>query len=512
MKGFFSWFKSGNKIKRWLFLIILSMISVCYSISIVLVTNELDVKNIFKIVLWFVIGFVGMIIGCISIQKRNLEILVKKTDKGHSLKSLIYNKKVFDQGPKIVVIGGGRGLNTVLKGLKEYTQNITAVVQVSESSRDGDSDVSSDSSALQYKEIKDSIIALAGNEEELNRLFNLRFQYGGGKQLYFGDIYMLAMKNLYSDFSSSIEKSECILNMTGRVLPVTQDKFEVCAELSDGTVEKGKNKIPSTVSSRLVSIRREYITPSNAKVTPGVVEAIKEADAIIIGPGSLYTDVIPNLLVSGVSKAIRQSDAFKIYISNIMTEQGQTTNYSLSDHIKAIKRHIGGDIDYCIYDSGDIMPEYIRKYNMKGSELVEQDIQNAKAEGVKVIKRDLAVIEDNHIKHDSNAVANAIIELICEDLKFRDRQNDPQYMMLSHKLKNKRIGPNQKERWQKPKLDKSGKSKFYTKYSTRINSLKESNKKIKSDINHYEKNRKIYDRISEMQRAKSDLEKLKRNK
>ena len=439
MKGFFSWFKSGNKIKRWLVLIILSMISICYAFSIILVTDTLDMKTIYKIVALFVIGFLGMVIGLISIQKRSLEILVKKTDKRSDVKSLIYNKKVYDQGPKIVVIGGGNGLNTVLRGLKTYTQNITAIVTVSDyGDKDSDSRMLLDT--LPLDDIKQSIVALSGNEIEMDNIMNFRFQYGGLKGLSFGDIYLLAMQNIHADFSKSVEKTKEILNMTGRVLPVTQEEIEICAELSDGTTVKGRSEIPDAINEKIVSINRVYISPSNTKAAPGVVEAIKDADAIIIGPGSLYTNVIPNLLVKGVSKAIKESNGFKIYISNIMTEPGQTYNYSLSDHIKAIKRHIGeGMVDYCIYDTGEVTPEFIRKYNLKGAELVDQDIQRAKAEGVNLIKRDLATVEDEHIRHDPDAIARAVIELICEDLKFKDKQNDPQYLMLKQKLKYKKL-------------------------------------------------------------------------
>lgn len=509
MKGFFSWFKSGNKMKRWLLLILIAMISICYAISVILVTNTLDIKTIFKIVALFVVGFLGMIIGIISIQKRTLELLVKKTDKRTNVKSLIYNKKVYDQGPKIVVIGGGNGLNAVLRGLKEYTENITAIVTVSDyGDKDSDSRMLLDT--LPFEDIKESLVALSSNEEDMENLINFKFKYGNLKSLSFGDIYLLAMQNLYSNFSKSVEKSRNILNITGKVLPVVQEEVEICAELSDGTTIKGRGKIPDVINEKIVSIKRVYISPSNVKVAPGVIEAIMDADAIIIGPGSLYTNVIPNLLVKGVSKAIKDSKGFKIYVSNIMTEPGQTYNYSLADHIKAIKRHIGeGMIDYCIYDTGEVMPEFIRKYNMKGSELVEQDIQRAKAEGVKLIKRDLATIEDKHIRHNPDAIARAVIELICEDLKFRDKQNDPQYLMLSQKLKYKKITSPKKEKWKKPKLDKSGKSKFYSKYEDRILSIRESNEKIKEDMIKFEKSNHILEKVSGMRKYNSNLKKRK---
>lgn len=141
-------------------------------------------------------------------------------------------------------------------------------------------------------------------------------------------------------------------------------------------------------------------------------------------------------MVKGVAKAIKESKAFKIYVSNLMTEPGQTDNYSLSEHIRAIQEHAGkGVIDYCIYDTGEIIPEFIRKYNMEGSELVEQDISRAKVEGVNLMQRNLSYIDGDYIRHNPDAIAASIIQLICDDLKFKDMQNDTQYMMLNDKLK-----------------------------------------------------------------------------
>lgn len=510
MKGFFSWFKSENKIKRWLFLILVSMIAICYAMSTIFVTESLNITSVFKIVILFILGFSGIVFSVVSIQKRTLELLVKETDKRDNVKSLIYNKKVYNQGPKIVVIGGGNGLNAVLRGLKTYTDNITAVVTVSDYG-EGKTDSRMLLNTLPLEDIKESLIALAYNEEEMENLIKHQFTYGALKSLSFGDIYLLAMQNLYSDFSKSVEKSKNILNITGKVLPVTQDEIEICAELTDGTVIRGKNEIPDVINEKVCNIKRVYISPSNCKVSPGVVEAIKEADAIVIGPGSLYTNVIPNLLVKGVSKAIKESKAFKIYVSNIMTEPGQTYNYSLTDHIRAIKRHMGeGMIDYCIYDTGEVMPEYIRKYNMQGSELVEQDIQRAKNEGIKLIKRDLATVENGHIRHNPDAIAGAIIELVCEDLKFKDKQNDPEYLILSQKLKYKKINPKKKNKWKKQKLNKDGKSKFYSKYENRIMSIRESDEKLKRKIMNEKRSNQILEKVSNMKKYNTDTQRAKK--
>lgn len=208
-----------------------------------------------------------------------------------------------------------------------------------------------------------------------------------------------------------------------------------------------------------------------------MVNAIKEADCIVIGPGSLYTNVIPNLLVNGVYKAMKESKAIKVYVSNIMTEPGQTDNYKLSDHIKAIMEHTGkGVIDYCIYDTGEIIPEYIKRYNLKGSELVVQDIAKSKSMGVRLLQRDLACIENGFIRHNPDLVARAISELICDDLKYRDKQSDPQYMLLKSKLEyEKQFNKIKNKPKRKTKTNankKERKSKFLSKYGKRIEDMR----------------------------------------
>ena len=490
MKGFFEWFKSSTKMKRWMFLILIGMALVCYSVSEIIVLKEISFFEVGKIILMFVVGFTFSVIGLISIQKRTLEMLIETTDsrmenkKNINIKSLIFNKKVYNEGPNIVVIGGGPGLNTVLQGLKFYTNNLTGIVTVSNYGN-----IPTDSrkalKLLPTEDIQEGIVSIANNQEEMEKLLNFKFTEGQLAGLSFGDIYLLAMKDVIGDFSKSIEKSSEILNVTGKILPVTLDEVEICAELDDGTVIEKKDKIPEIVYDKVTKINRIYINPTNCKAAPGVIEAINNADAIILGPGSLYTNVIPNLLVNGVSKAIKDSKALKIYVNNIMTEPGQTDNYTVSDHINAIVEHAGeGIINFCIYDTGEVVPEFIKKYNMRGADLVEQDPQKLKAKGINILKRNLSIISDDHIRHNPNAVAGAIIEIICDDLKFRDKQNDPQYLMMNAKLKYekkaKRI-PKQSKNMndKKDKKGKRGNSKFASKYSERIESIRKTDDKIK---------------------------------
>lgn len=495
MKGLMQWFKASSKMKRWMFLILIGIILACYGLAKILVMKEISFQEVGKVIAIFVVGFVSIVLGLIFLNKRTLEILVESTDdrmenkKNVNVKSLIFDKTVYDQGPNIVVIGGGTGLNTVLTGLKNYTSNLTAIVTVSDY---GEITTNSrkELEMLPLGDIKDSIISLANQENEMGKLFNYEFSKGKLKGLCFSDIYFSAMREINGNFEDSVMKSSEILNIVGKVMPVTLDEMKIVAELANGYVVEEKSRIPEVVSDKITKISRILLNPSNCRPAPGVIEAIKKADCIIIGPGSLYTNVIPNLLVNGVTKAIKESTAIKVYISNIMTEPGQTDNYSVSDHLNALIEHCGtGVVDYCIYDTGEIIPEFIKKYNLEGQDLVDQDINKVK--GIKFLQRNLSMISNDFIRHDPSLVASSIIELICDDLRYQDKQNDPQYLMLNTKLReDKRINKMKKAMAKKEKKNgtnkkeqvKKGKSKFSNKYSDRIASIREADAKAKNKL------------------------------
>lgn len=518
MNGFFKWFKSGAKIKRWIFLMLIGIVLVCYGIAKVLVTDEMGFRELAKIIFVFVLGFTFTIISIICIQRRTLEILVEESDTRDledksKVKSLIFNRKIYNQGPKVVVIGGGAGLNTVLRGLKNYTDNITAIVTVSDYGEQR-SKSKQDLGTLPLDDVKGSYVALAANENEMNCLMNLTFKNPKLEGLKFGDIYLTAMKEAVGDFSASVEESSKILNMTGKVLPVTLDQIKICAELEDGTVVECKDKIPEMVSQKISKINRIFISPTNTRVAPGVIEAIEDADAIVLGPGSLYTNVIPNLLVPGVSKAIRESSAFKVYVSNIMTEYGQTDSYTLYDHIKAIIDHAGkGIIDYCIYDTGEIVPEYIRQYNKGGEELVEQDVSKVKEAGIKLIQRNMSTIENGRIRHNSDVIATSIIQLICDDMKFRDMQNDTRVILLDSKIKDtkKKMKNNQTKSKKKKNKKRSGNSKFFEKYNDRIQAIQDSETNREKRIKEIEKISKVDNKKEKTGKKNKENEKNSKN-
>ena len=402
MNGLWHWLKSSSKMKRWIFLILVGIVMTCYGISKILVQKEMEFADSGKVIAVFVVGFTCIVLGLIFLNKRNMELFIEATDdrmknkKNVNVKSLIFDRKIYDQGPKIVAIGGGAGLNTVLTGMKRYTNNITAIVAVSEYGKDPNNSRRILGTALPFEEVKDSIVSLSTDRQgELSDLLNHEMSNTKLRGMKFSDIYFTAMKEIYKNDAISIEKSNSIFNIAGNVMPVTTEEMKICAELENGYVVEEKDKIPEIVNDKMTRINRVYLKPSNCRPAPGVLEAIREADSIIIGPGSLYTNVIPNLLVSGVAKAIRESKAIKIYVNNIMTEPGQTDDYSVEDHIKAIIEHCGeGLIDYCIYDTGEVIPEYIKRYNKEGADLVEQKINDPAVRRIKFIKKNISKIVD----------------------------------------------------------------------------------------------------------------------
>ena len=499
MKGILKWLKNSSKMKRWIFLCVVGISLVLFGMATILDSESLTTLKVILVVGCFIIGFTSIVISIIFMQKRTLELLVEQSDtrkEKNNVNTLIFNKKVFNQGPKVVVIGGGTGLNSVLKGLKHYTDNITAIVTVSDYGN-GASFSRDQLKLLPIEDIKESLVALSYDEESVEKLLNFQFKYGKLANLSFGDIFFFAMNQTNGSFYKSIENSKNILNMTGRVIPGTLDSIKICAELEDGTVVENRDSITEMVAKNATKISRVYITPTNTIPAPGVLDAIREADAIVIGPGSLYTNVIPNILIKGIAREIKKSRATKIYVSNIMTEMGQTDNYTLSDHLKAIIDYVGeGVIDYCIYDTGEVVPEFIQKYNLKGADIVIPDIKECKALGINLVQRNLSTIEDFSIRHDPDVIASTIIQLVCDELKFADMQNNSQYMMLNSKLKDSKKEIKRKERKEKKekhanqnpggsssknKFERNplkGESKFQQKYKTRIQQIKDSNNPI----------------------------------
>lgn len=504
--NFLAWFNPKMRLKRWLALTLLGIIIMCYSISQIIVLNVVEPKIIFLIIIEFVIGFLLIIFGILGIQKRTLEIFIqangvsaKKLDeKDIKIDSLIFDKKIYENGPKVVVIGGGSGTNEIIKGLKGYTNNITEIITIADTDKEKMQGSSKNSlHLLPYSNVKTSIAALSNNEEVMKTLLDHEFSEEKLNGLNFGDIYLLAMKEMFGNVSTSIKKSTEVLNIAGEVVPVSLDPITVCAELTDGTVVKTKEKIPVVVRERIDAITRVYIEPTNAMVAPRALEAIREADIIVIGPGKLYTDIIPILLVKGVINEIRESKAKKVYVANIMSDEGQTDRYKLSDHIKAITDHVGENIfEFCIADTGNIMPEYLRLYHKQARDVVEVDKDAVKKLGTRVIQKEMAKVVDGRIRHDSDILAMTIIEIVLTEMKYDDdNENDILATTLEtivkeekrkHKKENrlkrrKGFGKQDTTDVEKVVLEDKKESKFSEKYKNRIETIQKADNKKKEE-------------------------------
>ena len=313
---------------------------------------------------------------------------------------------------KVVTIGGGTGLSVLLRGLKKYPLDITAVVTVAD---DGGSSgkIRSDMNIPSPGDIRNVIAALSDVEPYLEKMFQYRFDSGEVKGHPVGNLMIAAMTDIHGDFSTAVKVMSRILNVRGTVLPTTNDIATLNAVLSDGEIIRGESSITKAGGV----IDHVYITPSRVKPNEDVLKAIEEADYIIMGPGSLYTSIIPNLVISNVSEKIRESKAKKIYVCNVMTQHGETDNYSVCDHIVAINKHVEENIfDLVIANSREFDDSILSKYHKEKQEPVKIDHEKIEALGIKLIKNnDVGIVDNNTIRHNADKVSELIYDYIIDD-------------------------------------------------------------------------------------------------
>ncbi|MFC4768359.1 gluconeogenesis factor YvcK family protein [Effusibacillus consociatus] len=317
--------------------------------------------------------------------------------------------------PKLVVIGGGTGLSVLLRGLKEYDVDITAVVTVAD---DGGSSgrLRSDFDMPPPGDIRNCLVALADTEPLLEKLWQHRFKTGEGLAGHsFGNLFIAAMTDVTGDFETAIRETSRVLAVRGRVLPAVGRAVILKAHMTDGSVVAGESQIPNVGKK----IRRVEIEPSDVSPLPEVIQALQEADGIIIGPGSLYTSILPNLLVPGIADAIRASQAKKIYVCNVMTQPGETDNYSASQHVKAIYDHVGlGLFQYVLVNSASIPPAVIEQYREKKASPVVADTWNLQQMGLNVIARNFLHYAI-YARHDAKRISEQILSILAKDLSKR---------------------------------------------------------------------------------------------
>jgi len=321
------------------------------------------------------------------------------------------------QGPKVVVIGGGHGLSTLLRGLKRHTKNLTAIVTVADDGG-GSGMLRTDLGMPPPGDIRNCMQALANTEPLMEQLLDYRFPKGSGNLTgqSFGNLLLAALNGISPSFDEAVGKMSQVLAITGRVLPVTNADVALEATFENGAAVVGESKIAAFKKEQDCRIKRVRLLPEHPEALPATLEAIREADFILLGPGSLYTSVIPNLLVDGVAQAIRESDAPRMYIANIMTQDGETEGMTLSDHVRALLDHGGGPgfIDLCLANDAPIRPGLLERYRQEGAEPITVDRAEVRALGVEVVERPLASQTQDYARHSIERLGEAVMELYEE--------------------------------------------------------------------------------------------------
>ena len=310
---------------------------------------------------------------------------------------------------KVTAIGGGTGLSMLLRGLKKFPVEITAVVSVT--------DEGGSSGTLRKElgipppgDVRNNIVALAKDEHLLGKLMNYRFENGSFKGHTIGNLMIAALTKMTGSFSSAIKILSEILAINGRVLPVSEDLVRLVAIFEDGSRVVGEMAIVEK-RGRITKVELDRKT----KALPEVLEALRESDMIILGPGSLYTSVITNLLVKGVIEAIQSSEAVLVYVCNIMTQPGETTGYKLSDHVREIEKYLGEEVDFIVANSQKPSSDILERYKKEGADLVTLDLENINK--MVVVEPLLCTISDPYdgkikVRHDPVKLAKTLMKMM----------------------------------------------------------------------------------------------------
>lgn len=433
------WLKPGIRVKRWLAFGVLGVLLIAFGFT------ELVNKRVYDIyyqIFYIILNITGVFIIYTSVSEiiKSIIVLVntgyiKLTLDSKNIESLLYEKRLLIKGPKIVVIGGGTGLSTMLRGLKYYTSNITAIVTVGDNGG-GSGVLREDLGMLPPGDIRNCILALADTEPIMEELLQYRFKDGRLKNQSFGNLFLAAMDGISDNFEDAVQKMSSVLAVTGKVLPVTLDDMQLVAELENGNTVLGESEIPEEVIRQHSRIKRLKIEPETAEPLEESIKAIKEADAIIMGPGSLYTSVISNLLVKKIGTAVRKSDAIKIYVSNIMTQPGETHGFTVTDHLNILRKYGGKDIvNYVVTNNGSVPDDIRERYEAEGSEVVKFNKKEIKELGINYVQEDLVKIDGGYVKHNADKLSEVLVDTIMKKKLLYDKKKILEYMYLSQRIR-----------------------------------------------------------------------------
>ncbi len=406
---FFKWLYPGIGIKRWVILCLvgLGLITAVALCAIKAISKaSLLLASFAMAVLIFGIFLVYMAI------KNVVRIFVRALMPAHRddpLVDIVYQRRQSEslsRGPRVVAIGGGTGLSTLLSGIKIFTNNITAIVTVTDTGGSSGR-LREEMDMLPPGDIRNCLVALAEAGPLIRDLFQYRFETGDGlKGHSFGNLFITALSKVTGDFEKAVAESSKVLAIRGRVIPSTLEKVTLVGEFMDGTSIEGETNI-TDLGKPLRNIR---LKPDNCRACPEALDAIENADLVIMGPGSLYTSILPNLLIRDIYDAILKSDAYKIYILNAMTQPGETDRFSAWDHLRVLIEHTDPRIlDACFVNTQAIPSKMVEKYREKGSVPVVLDLESIQQKGYEIIRGEILNI-DSQVRHDPERLARLIFE------------------------------------------------------------------------------------------------------
>ena len=316
-----------------------------------------------------------------------------------------------EYGPRVAVIGGGHGLSTMLRGLKQYTENIAAFVTVADDGG-GSGMLRQDLGMPPPGDIRNCMEALANTEPLMSQLMRYRFAEGSLAGQSFGNLFLAALNGISPSFDAAVSRMSEVLAITGRVLPVTTADVQLEAEFENGASVVGESKIFYCKKREDCRIRQVRLIPEHPKALAEAITALRRADMIVLGPGSLYTSIIPNLLVDGIVETIQASSALKIYVANVMTQEGETEGYTNADHIRAIFQHsLPGLFRLCLVNAAAIPSEVLDRYAREGAEPLRFDKARCAELGVELVSRPVSAVRDGLVRHDPELLAVALLEL-----------------------------------------------------------------------------------------------------
>lgn len=441
---FLQWFYPGLGIKRWLVLAVMGSILLMAGLDAALriqILSNIETQVGLKAIqlfgdkgrllygfFLFLAGLIMIYLGFINSVRTFFKLVY--SDRVPSEVKNVYYRPYLRRGPRIAVIGGGTGLPVLLRGLKEYTSNITAIVCVTD---DGGSSgrLRGQYGILPPGDLRNCLVALADTERSMASLFDYRFKTGEelkGHSL--GNLLITAMADLTGSFETAINEVAKVLAIRGRAVPSTVENVMLAAEMEDGTSVMGETNISKTSKK----IKKVYTIPKISKPYSEAIEAILEADAIVLGPGSLYTSIIPNLLVPGIADALQKAEGIKIYVCNVMTQPGETIGYSAGDHLKAIYRHSLPELmDYVILNNKEIPEHLTARYALEGACAVSVDMEKLSSMKVKVIA-DSLIQENNYIRHNPQKLAHIILKLVLKKRRTTSLAGLIDHHILSDRL------------------------------------------------------------------------------